>query len=324
MTTMVQPKITNNTAAAADAASSPAAMPAPQYRVAPPGFTPEEREFFDREGYLFLPTRLTDEEIGRYIEVIDRQIQDDPKFSPDKFFARENIVEKDPVFTELIDHPRHVGYVYDFYGELLKMHLSQFFVRPKGGDHNRWHPDGARAVPYQVFSPDLPCQIKVAYWLTDVPRPGMGNIVIRPGSQRQQYFDHYDTHDSVADELVVCVPRGTIMLMNCNVWHRVEPNQSDTVRKNIFLAYCPSWIVAGDRLQNDPAWLQTIGREQRIIMRSYTHAYDHTKPPAADFPLFLDRDTGLDHDPGKYGDHVAVGRRKRLLAHEKANADSIR
>jgi hypothetical protein len=306
------------------AAPSAAPIEAPQYRTAPPGFTPEQRAFFDREGYLILPERIPDAEIERYLDAIDRQIKSDPKFSPDKFFARENVVERDPAFAELIDHPRHVGYAYDFYGELLKLHLSQFFVRPKGGDHNKWHPDGARAVPYQVFSPDLPCQIKVAYWLTDLPEPGMGNIVIRPGSQRQQYFDKYDTHESVEDELVVCVPRGTVMLMNCNVWHRVEPNYSDTVRKNIFLAYCPSWVVAADRLQNDPEWLKTLSRERRIIMRSYSYAYDHTKPPAADFPLFLDRDTGLDHDPDRYPDHVAVSRRKRLLAHEKPIADRIR
>jgi Phytanoyl-CoA dioxygenase (PhyH) len=294
------------------------------YRVAPPGFTPEQREFFDREGYLILPERLTDAEVARYLDAIDRHTKNDPKYDSNAFYARENIVELDPVFAELIDHPRHVGYVYDFYGELLKVHLSQFFIRPHGGTHNQWHPDGARAVPYQVFSPDLPCQIKVGYWLTDLPRPGMGNIVMRPRSQHQQYFEHYDTHERVPDELVLCVPCGTITLMNCNVWHRVEPNESDVVRRNYFIAYCPSWIVAADRLQNDAAWLQTLNREQRIIMRSYTHAYDHTKPPAADFPLFLDRDTGLDHDPGRYPDHVKLHRRKRMLAHEKAFADEIR
>lgn len=289
----------------------------PVYRIAPPGFTPEERTFFEREGYLILPNRLTDAEIDRYIGAIDRHTRDHPKYNPEAFFARENIVELDPIFAELIDHPRHVGYVYDYYGELLKLHLSQFFLRPKGGWHNQWHPDGARAVPYQVFSPDLPCQIKVSYWLTDVPEPGMGNIVMMPRSHHQQYSDAYDTHESVPGELVLCVPRGTITLMNCNVWHRVEPNTVDTVRKNFFLAYCPSWVVAADRLQNDPEWLKTLNREQRIIMRSYSYAYDHTKPPAADFPLFLDRETGLDHDPGKYPDRIQLHRRKRLLPHEK-------
>jgi hypothetical protein len=294
------------------------------YRVAPPGFTPEQRAFFDREGYLILPERLSEEEIARYLEAIERHTQSDPKHDPAKFYARENIVELDPVFAGLIDHPRHVGYVYDFYGELLKLHLSQFFLRPRGGWHNMWHPDGARAVPYQVFAPDLPCQIKVGYWLTDLPHPRMGNIVMRPRSQRQQYSAAYDTYESVSDELVFCVPRGTVTLMNCNVWHRVEPNESDVVRRNIFLAYCPSWVVAADRLQNDPEWLKTLNREQRILMRSYRYAYDHTKPPAEDFPLFLDRDTGLDHDPGRYRDHVALHRRKRMLVHEKAAADESR
>jgi hypothetical protein len=308
------------TVAPAAAAPRPDVSPpaVPTYRVAPPGFTAEQRAFFDREGYLILPHRLGDDEIARYVEAIDSHAAGDPKYAPGRFYARENIVELDPVFAELIDHPRHVGFVYDFYGELLKLHLSQFFLRPRGGDRNMWHPDGARAVPYQVFSPDLPCQIKVSYWLTDVPRPGMGNIVLRPRSQRQQYFEHYDTHDPVPDEMVLRVPRGTITLMNCNVWHRVEPNESDVVRKNFFLAYCPSWIVAADRLINDDTWLKTLSREQRIIMRSYRYAYDHTKPPASDFPLFLDRETGLDHDPAKYPDRIALGRRKRMLAHEKA------
>ncbi|GAB4453855.1 MAG: hypothetical protein OHK0029_07480 [Armatimonadaceae bacterium] len=296
----------------------------PQYRIAPPGFTEEQRDFFEREGYLILPDRLTDDEIARYVEAIDRHTKDHPKYNPNEFFARENIVELDPIFAELIDHPRHVGYVYDYYGELLKLHISQFFLRPHGGKHNMWHPDGARAVPYQVFAPELPCQIKVSYWLTDVEEPGMGNIVMLPGSHRQQYMEAYDTHDSVPGELVLCVPRGTITLMNCNVWHRVEPNYSDRVRKNFFLAYCPSWVVAADRLQNDPEWLKTLNREQRIIMRSYSYAYDHTKPPAKDFPLFLDRETGLDHDPGKYPDHVALNRRKRLLPHEKRNGVTVR
>ncbi len=287
------------------------------YRIAPPGFTPQQREQFDREGYLVIKNAIAEDDIARYLDAIDRCTANDPKFKPDAFHARENIVELDPVFTELIDHARHVGYVYDFYGELLKMHLSQFFVRPPGGAHNLWHPDGARAVPYSVFSPSLPMQIKVGLWLTDLPRAKMGNIVIRPGSQHEQYFEGYDTHDSAPDELVLCVPRGTMTLLNCNVWHRVEPNESDVVRKNIFLAYCPSWIVAADRLQNDAEWLQTLNREQRIIMRSYAYAYDHTKPPASDFPLFLDRETGLDHDADLYHERVALHRRKRRLPHEK-------
>ncbi len=82
-------------------------------------------------------------------------------------------------------------------------------------------------------------------------------------------------------------------------------------------AYCPAWVTSHDRVLSDPEWLESLHREQRIIMRSYDQAYQNAKPPAADFPLFLDRETGLDRDPDLYREHVVLSRRKRLTAAEK-------
>ena len=264
-------------------------MSEPQYRRAPRGFTPEQWEQFTTEGMRVIEGALSDDEIDRYIEALDRCCAADSSFDPTTFYMTENIVERDPIFSELIDHPRHLGYVYDIYGELLKLHLSQIFVRPRDSVHNHWHP----GVPYAVFAPDLSLQVKVSYWLTDLPRSGMGNFVYLPGSHRSQYSEHYWTHDSIPGETILCVPKGAMTLVLCNTWHRVEPNESDVVRKNLFLAYCPSWICEGDRIQSSPNWLETLNREQRIIMRSYTNGYDRAKPPVEDFPLFLDRETGL-------------------------------
>jgi hypothetical protein len=288
------------------------------YRKAPPGFSVEQWETFLEDGILIIENALSDDEVDELIEAADRVAQADPKHQPGSFLSVQNFVERDPVLANLVDHDRHVGYVYDIYGEQLKLQLSELFLRTPGGGHNnRWHPDGARALPYQVFSPVLPLQTKIGYWLTDLPRPKMGNFVYMPGSHRQQYFAGYDTHDSLPGEEILCVPRGTMTIMHGSIWHRVEPNESDVTRKNLFLAYCPSWITSADRLISDPAWLSTLTREQQIIMRSYEHAYANAKPPAEHFPLFLDRETGLDHDPARYADHVGVERRKRLTWHEK-------
>ena len=221
-------------------------------------------------------------------------------------------------FTGLIDHPRHVGFAYDIFGEQLKLHISQFFIRPPGmTKRNLWHPDGARAVPYGVFSPRLPLQIKIGYWLTDLPEAKMGNLVVLPGSHLEQYVDHYDTRDTAPGELIVRPKAGTVTVMHSSIWHRVEPNESDVVRKNIFYAYCPAWVTAADRILSDPEWIRTLSREQRIIMRSYDQAYSHAKPPATEFPLFLDRDTGSDRDQGAYPKHVALHRRKRRTRAEE-------
>lgn len=85
---------------------------------------------------------------------------------------------------------------------------------------------------------------------------------------------------------------------------------------NLYLSYCPSWIPTYDRNTSDPAWLATLNREQRIIMRSYENARSHAKPPPEDFPLFLDRETGADREPDKYRDAVRLLHRKRTARWE--------
>src|SRR5688500_3082980 len=133
---------------------------------APPGFTREQWEFFMREGYLMLEDAIPDEDVQRYIDATDRIAAEHQRLNPGKAYTPWNgIAHLDPVFTELIDHPRHVGFAYDVYGELLKLHNSQAFIRPRGKSGTKWHNDGARAVPYSVYVPTLPMQVKVAYWL---------------------------------------------------------------------------------------------------------------------------------------------------------------
>jgi hypothetical protein len=296
-------------------------MSQPAYKVAPPGFTPAQREAFDRDGFLILENALTPDEVREYIVVIDEVAARHPHYQPGRTFAPwDGVAHLHPKLAELIDHPRHVGFAYDFYGELLKLHNSQFFLRPPGKSPTKWHPDGARVVPYSVYvNPLTPMQIKVAYWLTDLPRDHMGNMVVYPGSHTTQRFDAYTRGDDLPGQFVVKVPAGTMMLMNGNLFHKVQDNDSDETRYNLFYTYCPSWVCEADRLSCDDAWLATLKREQRIIMRSYKNPYDRTKPPAEDFPLYLDRETGLDHDLDADLE-VPIGVRKRrvpLLEREK-------
>jgi len=276
-------------------------LPTSSYHRAPPGFTEEQWRFFDREGYLLIEDAISRKDVQRYLEATNRIAAEHLRRSPEKPFTPwSGIAHLDPVFTEMIDHPRHIGFAYDLYGELLKLHNSQAFIRPPGKSSTRWHNDGARAVPYAVYAPVLPLQLKVSYWLTDLPRAKMGNLMIFPCSHKSQWFPGYTKPLSLAGELPVCVRAGTMMLIHCN----------------LFYTYCPSWVCEADRLACDEQWLSTLTREQRIIMRSYRNPYDRTKPPSEDFPLYLDRGTGLAHDPD--ADHdVPLAIRKRRVVVEK-------
>jgi hypothetical protein len=274
-----------------------------------------------REGYLLIEDAIPPEDVRRYIDAINRIAATHLRLRPSMAFTpTDGIAHRDPVFTELIDHPRHIGFAYDLYGEQLKLHNSQAFIRPPGKVGARWHHDGARVVPYAAYSPVLPLQLKVAYWLTDLPRPYMGNLAVYPGSHRSRRFDACMRLGSVEGELPICVKAGTMMLMNGNLYHTIMDNESDVSRYNLFYTYCPSWVCEADRLCCDEEWLKTLTREQRIIMRSDPRPYSRTIPEGSDFPLYLDRDTGLDHDPDADLD-VPLGVRQRRVKVEEYLAE---
>jgi hypothetical protein len=291
--------------------------PLTRFRRPPPGFTPALWREFQERGIVTIEDAYGEPEIAAWLAAIGRLRRADGQ--PDKgFFTLRNYVEMDPSFANVIDHSSHLGFVYDLYGEMLKLQLSELFVRAPGDARpERCHIDGPRVLPYAAFAAEAPLQVRVGIWLSDVTDPDMGNLVYAPGSHRRQYFDAYNTDEAVAGEEQLIVRRGAMTLMNCALWHRTASNNGGRERLNLYVGYCPSWIPTGDRTTSNPAWLATLNREQRIIMRSYDNAYSHAKPPVEDYPLFLDRETGADREPGRYRDHIYLPHRKRMTEWEK-------
>ena len=75
-----------------------------KYRVAPPGFTAEQWKTFNEDGIIFIEDAISEAEIQTYIDAIDRVAATHPKYTPGGHLHVENIVERDPVFTNLIDN----------------------------------------------------------------------------------------------------------------------------------------------------------------------------------------------------------------------------
>src|SRR5689334_9409369 len=172
-----------------------------QFRRPPPGFEPSQWQTFEQRGILVVENAYGDHELAVWTQAVLRA-QASAGATADGFFTLRNFVEADPAFASLIDHPAHLGLVYDLYGEMLKLQLSELFVRAPGSGARpeRWHIDGPRTLPYAVFAPGAPMQVKVGIWLTDVLHRGGGNLAFVPGSHRQQYFAAYDTDEEVQEE----------------------------------------------------------------------------------------------------------------------------
>ncbi|MGC4792170.1 phytanoyl-CoA dioxygenase family protein [Micromonospora sp. DT178] len=268
---------------------------------APAGFTTEAWDTFAADGILVIEDALDRSEIAR----LTAAVREAPEATA------WNIVETDPRFAEMIDHPAHVGYVYDVYGEMLKLLRSEYFRRPPGqAIRNKWHFDGPRSVPFQVFAEQAPLRIKVGYWLTDLPHGEMGNLTYVPGSHRRPHLSTYHTHEPHPEEVNLTVRAGAMTLMWGGLWHRVAENNSDVTRLNMFLEYGPTWIVTSDREHSAPSFLAGLGRTRRILMRDYRHPNHLIKLPGEDVPLFAPR-AGESGDDGPYGPHVPLELRKR-------------
>lgn len=274
----------------------------------PTGFTNETWEQFARDGLLIVPDALTTETV----DALKSQIQ---SMQPDKdslnAFNLMNIVEMHPLFSKMIDHASHIGYIYDVYGESTKLLLSQLFLRPSGSQQkNDWHFDGPRQVPFQVFSTKLPLRIKVGYWLTDLTEDSMGNLVFIRGSHRVPHLDQYKTHEVAQGEERLKVKAGTMILMHEGLWHRVDDNTRGTTRVNLFYEYGPAWITASDRWRSNLSWLATLTREQRILMRDCDFPNALIKPSAEDVPLFSPRKADDVSSGPNYREHVPMEIRK--------------
>ena len=278
-------------------------------RVAPAGFTPEQWRTFRRDGLIHLENVIPPADVERYRATAEKCLAG-LRYDPAHTNKIENIVRVHDDFRDLIDHDRHVGYPYDIFGDQTRLAQSDLFVRPPGSVVNQWHVDGPRAVPFRVFAPILPLKLRVGYWLTDLPHEHMGNMVYLPGSHDGGYEGAHQGTGDVAGQRVLTCSAGSVTVFHASIWHRIQANESDRVRVNIFLSYIPSWI--NGYFFQDEEWADTLTREQRIIVRPYgTDQERLIRPPASDLPLFDDADAP-DLPPG-----VEVHKARRPTRYER-------
>lgn len=284
------------------------AMPPLGLAPAPAGFTAEQWTVFERDGIVVIPDAIGADAVAAYLEAAQRHLAGRTGYDPRHTWKIRDLVRRQALFQDLIDHPRHIGYAYDLYGDQTRLGQADMFARPTGSVINHWHVDGPRAVPYSSFSPTLPLKLRIGYWLTDVPSPDMGNLVYLPGSHRAGPDKTYSGLDNIDGQRTLCCSAGTMTIAHSNMWHRVCGNSSDRTRVNLFLSYTPSWITG--YYSYDPGWLNELSRERRILMRAYADSEDLTRPPADDIPLF--------HDPGSaVGDEAEAHKVRRLTRYER-------
>jgi ectoine hydroxylase-related dioxygenase (phytanoyl-CoA dioxygenase family) len=257
--------------------------------------TPEQRTFFETNGYLVIEHALSAEECERYVELIDGldgRRRSELGLGADAFLEVRDALSKEHGFLPLITQPTVFPLVAELMGPNLQLNTSHTMVRPPQPPDTDaafkridWHRDGAPDMqPVHGTMPWL--YTKVGYFPTDLSEEGMGNLRVIPGSHR--VADRPPIHAGAIDPVGTIEVRtkpGDAILFQQRLWHSVGPNRSPVTRKNIYVGYCHRWVKPLDYLTPDPELLRRATPIERQLLGEFSSEMTFWLPSEDELPL---------------------------------------
>ncbi|MGZ5301727.1 MAG: phytanoyl-CoA dioxygenase family protein, partial [Actinomycetota bacterium] len=256
------------------------------------GLTDEQRERFERDGYLVVDDALDAAHVSRLTDAVDRvwaAHRDPPIVGADPLHLLA-FVGRDPLFLELLDHEPILRLVVDLLGWNVFMHHCHLDVHPpmRGPSPRRWmwHQDGGVQNHDLDTHPRPRMSVKVAYFLSDVSQPGRGNFSVLPCSHLRNTIERPADDDNAMNGAVPILARpGTAVLFDRRLWHMRGENRSSLTRKALFYAYTYRWVRARDDIRIPPELFATITPVRAQLLGAGSSAIGHWMPSDDDAAL---------------------------------------
>jgi len=203
---------------------------------------------FQTEGYLLLPSVLSDEKVARLNTAIDEVLAGE---EPSLAYNVYNSVARHPEFASLMDQQEILPLIVNLLGHNIQLHISHLTVRhPNPADLQTtsqsfidWHQDGPHPQFPAIGGVTPTYYIKVCYILSDMSEPDRGNTKIIPRSHDKPYNPNSrDVRQQIEGELQICGKPGDVFIFPQNLWHAGSPNKSNHTRRQLFLGYSPLWM----------------------------------------------------------------------------------
>ena len=213
---------------------------------------PDQKEFFEANGYFIVENALEPAQIAhftRVIDALDAAVRREEKLDAGAFVQVRNAIAREHALLELLEWPTSFPLVAELMGPSLQLNTSHVMVRPpqpagtpasfKASD---WHRDGCEEV-HAVHGTYPWIYTKIGYFLTDLSSPGMGNLRVVPGSHKRAVRPHTSNPGCDPDGAIEVLTRpGDAVIFQQRLWHSVGPNFSTTARKNIYMGYSYRWV----------------------------------------------------------------------------------
>ena len=228
--------------------------------------TDDERRHFEEQGYLIVENALSPERVESLAGAVDRlygEALSDGGTKPGQQWGSTDILRKDDALLDLVDCPTTLPKVWGILGWNIYLYHAHMHVKPPASEEAdpnegwmEWHQDSGRVNLEVKTYPAPRLSLKIAYFLTDVSEPGMGNFHIIPGSHVSKEIPEFSEvgidprerkPDKIPEEgMPVCVNAGTAMFFDRRLWHGRSANHSAFTRKALFFGYAYRWIRQKD------------------------------------------------------------------------------
>ena len=216
-------------------------------RITPETPLAEVSALMQSDGYVLMENALTPAQLIELNAAYDRQLA---LYPPKKGAMRvevPRILERDPVFEQLMDNPPTFRVTRALLGYDIELASGGELDHklPQTPAYIGWHSDFQwmtnMALPRQNF------WIRCTYLLSDV-RDDTGPFTLLPGTHRRDYPCPDNPRGADGEPLMmdgqigITGPAGSCLINNTEIWHTNSPHRGNLPRRLIMLLYKHAWM----------------------------------------------------------------------------------
>lgn len=231
--------------------------------------TQHQLQNWHQSGYLILENILSQQEVDLLLREVDKIIlsHDSGQFhvkSTESVHGKEYFNIHNPFdYTDsldyLLDHPKLFDIVTYLMGPYIQAMSCHVFVRHPcnvpSTNIGKFHTDSGPALQRILPTSDnLPLQLKVQYFLTDIQKDDASNFIAIPGSHLRRVTYHHpyclipecnkyvDQGLMPPEAVQLKVKAGDVLIHSLTLWHAVASNKTSNSRRSISIRYGQMWF----------------------------------------------------------------------------------
>jgi ectoine hydroxylase len=203
-------------------------------------------ELMRKDGYVLMENALTPEQVATISAAYDAQLSPHPPKAGALRIELKRILERDPAFEPLMDHPPVLSVARALIGADIELATAGELDHklPRTPAYIGWHTDflwmGNVPYPRQNF------WVRCTYFISEVT-PDMGPFTLLPGTHLAGHACPQDFNASgqpreIEGMVGITGPAGSCLINNTEIWHTNTPNRSDRPRRLIMVLYKHAWM----------------------------------------------------------------------------------